>query len=289
MLSKDSKRKRTLGEVNENDVYEESDLPMANLNASDLETVNNKKRGRNKARKSSSGDVYSKDSSSDIDETGEEKVDEYGRLLGGREYKVPVFSLPTRGKTLFMFSKDPAVTLGYRDSFVFVKRNASLVKVQMDNAERGYLVDSNQLRPSFRTRELNAVTARSVYKQFGHRIVRNGLKGRDDYYFTEDQADAKRANQMMKTAPVVMTTTSIVSNPNTQPTPALMMGTNSLKCDPPPSGNALNWMHCAAVAARQFNSTLSSFRQSNSTHYDTLTNVYQIAKNKQFNPASRKN
>ncbi|KAI9276122.1 chromatin remodelling complex Rsc7/Swp82 subunit-domain-containing protein [Sporodiniella umbellata] len=295
MLNKDGKRKRPIGELDENDFYEESDLSLGDLSSSDLELAHSKKKGRTKAKKTSSSDPYSKNMlakgyTSDIDESGENKVDEYGRLFDGREYKVPVFSLPTRGNTLFMFSKDPAAVLGYRDSFVFVKRNTSLVKVQMNNEERGYLVDSNQLRPSFRTRELNAVTARSVFKRFGHRIVKNGVRGRDDYYYSGEFAEQplKKANHSIKPLPTIAPIKSIPSHPSTQPPSSLTVGTNRLKFDVSTSKNALDWIHCAAVNARQFNSKLFSYRQSNSAHYDLLTNVYQISKSKQLNIASQR-
>ncbi|KAI8878688.1 hypothetical protein K501DRAFT_227949, partial [Backusella circina FSU 941] len=124
---------------------------------------------------------------SDHDASGEIKIDKHGNLKGDRQYRVPTFALPKRGGMLFMFSKDPAALLGFRDSFVFLKKNKKLQKVHISNEEKGYLVDENLLRSTFRTREISVVTARSVFKQFGHRIVKKGKKGRDDYYFTEEE------------------------------------------------------------------------------------------------------
>lgn len=102
----------------------------------------------------------------------------------GRQYRVPTFELPDRGRMLFMFSKDPAALLGFRDSFVFMKKNPKLVKVHVTDSEKSYLVDTNKLRSTFRTREVSVVTARSVFKVFGHRVVKKGRRGRDDYYYT---------------------------------------------------------------------------------------------------------
>ncbi|KAG1563252.1 hypothetical protein G6F49_000181 [Rhizopus delemar] len=199
MLQKEGpKRKRSRSgsaEVEDlNYVDEESELSSGDLSSSDLDLSHEsavhtpKKRGRPKVQGFSPPPTISNNSGyiSETDETGERKVDKFGRLLGGREYRVPVFNLPTRGETLYMFSKDPAALLGYRDSFVFLKRNPSLVKVHINNVEKGYLVDSRQLRSSFRTREISVVTARSVFKQFGHRVIRKGRKGRDDYFYTEE-------------------------------------------------------------------------------------------------------
>ncbi|CAO3607711.1 unnamed protein product [Cunninghamella echinulata] len=85
---------------------------------------------------------------------------------------------------LFMFSKDPAALLGFRDSFVFMKKNPKLVKVHVTDSEKSFLVDTNKLRSTFRTREVSVVTARSVFKVFGHKVVKKGRRGRDDYYYT---------------------------------------------------------------------------------------------------------
>ncbi|KAI8098375.1 chromatin remodelling complex Rsc7/Swp82 subunit-domain-containing protein [Gilbertella persicaria] len=218
---------------------------------------------------------------SDIDESGETKVDKYGRLLGGREYRVPTFTLPTRDNTLFMFSKDPAALLGFRDSFVFLKKNVKLIKVHIDNAEKGYLVDSNLLRSTFRTREISVVTARSVFKQFGHRIIRKGRKGRDDYYYT-DEVDEGEDEPSDEEPPKDMLDKPV---PASSFLPAnLEVGRNNLihqLTAQDTTTTELNWLHHAAVSTRQFNTSLFSYRRANPTNYDLLTNVYQIPENRQ--------
>jgi hypothetical protein len=232
-----------------------------------------------------------------------EKLKKYAHLNKGREYRVPVFNLPTRGETLYMFSKDPAALLGYRDSFVFLKRNVNLVKVHINNVEKGYLVDSRQLRSSFRTREISVVTARSVFKQFGHRIIRKGRKGRDDYFYTEEadepeedilsddgmkRPNENNINNRLISANTTITQTNInsfgmnMTTFNNTVQPIAILGKNSLQYETANQYmNELNWVHCAALTARQFNSSLFSYRRSNPTNYDLLTNVYQIPKNKQ--------
>ncbi|KAI8078091.1 chromatin remodelling complex Rsc7/Swp82 subunit-domain-containing protein [Gilbertella persicaria] len=178
---------------------------------------------------------------SDIDESGETKVDKYGRLLGGREYRVPTFTLPTRDNTLFMFSKDPAALLGFRDSFVFLKKNVKLIKVHIDNAEKGYLVDSNLLRSTFRTREISVVTARSVFKQFGHRIIRKGHEVDEG----EDEPSDEEPPKDMLDKPV----------PASSFLPAnLEVGRNNLihqLTAQDTTTTELNWLHHAAVSTRQ--------------------------------------
>ncbi|CEP18989.1 hypothetical protein [Parasitella parasitica] len=186
---------------------------------------------------------------SDHDESGETKVDKYGRLLGG-----------------------------FRDSFVFLKKNVKLIKVHIDNAEKGFLVDSNMLRSTFRTREISVVTARSVYKQFGHRIVRKGRRGRDDYYYTEEVDDEEELQSEEE---------PISKESSDKPTPLLSLtdiGRNNLAHKPTAHDanvTPLNYLHNAAVSARQFNTSLFAYRRANPTNYDLLTNVYQIPVNRQ--------
>jgi hypothetical protein len=187
-----------------------------------------------------------------------------------------------------MFSKDPAALLGFRDSFVFLKKNVRLLKVHIDNVEKGFLVDSNLLRSTFRTREISVVTARSVFKQFGHRIIRKGRKGRDDYYYTEEVDDGED-DQSEEEGPIIK---EIIEQK--QPVPAssflpqaannIHVGKNNLSHKLTAQDtivNELNWMHNAAVSARQFNTSLFSYRRANPANYDLLTNVYQIPENKQ--------
>ncbi|CAO3688413.1 unnamed protein product [Rhizopus stolonifer] len=200
-----------------------------------------------------------------------------------------------------MFSKDPAALLGYRDSFIFMKRNASLIKAQLTNEERGFLVDSGLLRSSFRTRDISVVTARSVYKRFGYRIVRKGSKGKDDYFYTEEQEAPvvgsvpespnghginhnSVATKTHATNFSTMNGAHVASafNNNVQTLPLACVGKNSLQFEKPSQDvNERNYLHYAAVTARQFNSSLFLYRRSNSTNYDMLTNVYQIPKTKQ--------
>lgn len=184
-----------------------------------------------------------------------------------------------------MFSKDPAALLGFRDSFVFLKKNTKLVKVHIDNTEKGYLVDSNLLRSTFRTREISVVTARSVFKQFGHRIVRKGKRGKDDYYYTEqvddgeediseDEHTAERSHALGGAVPETATYVPVASD----------IGRNNLSHKPTVydnSSNNKNRIYQAAISTRQFNASIFTYRALNPTTYDLMSNVYQIPKDKQ--------
>lgn len=195
----------------------------------------------------------------------------------GRQYKVPTFSLPNRGNMLFMFSKDPAALLGFRDSFVFLKKNPKLIKVHITDAEKGYLVQHNMLRSTFRTREVSVVTARSVYKQFGHRVLKKGRRGRDDYFYTGevdegDEGDYHSEDEGKHAA-------------DKQWSPVVVSGRNNLTSRTnkilAPAINDTNWMHHVALSIRNFNTQICEYRNENPSYYDVLTNVHQIPSAKQ--------
>ncbi|ORY98857.1 chromatin remodelling complex Rsc7/Swp82 subunit-domain-containing protein [Syncephalastrum racemosum] len=216
------------------------------------------------------------DNDSDYDEIGETKVDRGGNLLGGRQYKVPTFALPERGNMLFMFSKDPAALLGFRDSFVFLKKNPKLVKVHVTDDEKGYLVQQNLLRSTFRTREVSVVTARSVYKQFGHRVLRKGRRGRDDYYYTgEDEGDLGDEQSEEEQKDDKAWSPFVLSGRNNLTSRRLVGKVVA------PATNELNYMHHAALSIRNFNTQLCDYRRDNPTFFDIHTNVMQLPASKQ--------
>lgn len=216
------------------------------------------------------------DNDSDYDEIGETKVDRGGNLLGGRQYKVPTFALPERGNMLFMFSKDPAALLGFRDSFVFLKKNPKLVKVHVTDDEKGYLVQQNLLRSTFRTREVSVVTARSVYKQFGHRVLRKGRRGRDDYYYTgEDEGDLGDEQSEEEQKDDKAWSPFVLSGRNNLTSRRLVGKVVA------PATNELNYLHHAALSIRNFNTQLCDYRRDNPTFFDIHTNVMQLPASKQ--------
>ncbi|RKP09582.1 chromatin-remodelling complex, RSC SWI/SNF subunit Rsc7/Swp82, partial [Thamnocephalis sphaerospora] len=117
------------------------------------------------------------------DELGEKKVDRDGYLADGREYAVPAFAIGTKHpRRLYMLAKEPSALLGFRDSYVFFMRNPDLKRVDANEEDRGYM-DRNGLLPNtLRKRNILLVSARSVFKKFGHLVVHNGRRWKDDYF-----------------------------------------------------------------------------------------------------------
>lgn len=137
----------------------------------------------------------------EIDEAGESKVQPNGRLEGTREYKCRTFLVPNRGDKLFMLATECARILGYRDSYLLFNKNRSLHKIIASQPEKEDLIHQDILPYSYRSRQIAIVTAKSMFRQFGSRVVVDGRRVRDDYWegkarkqgFTEeDMAGEKR-------------------------------------------------------------------------------------------------
>lgn len=120
-----------------------------------------------------------------VDEDGERKVDENGRLFGDRAYRLRTFSIIGRGQRLFMLSTEPARCMGYRDSYLFFLRHKTLHRVILDENEKNDLADRGLIPNGYRTRQLAVLTARSVFREFGARSVIGGRRIIDDYWEKE--------------------------------------------------------------------------------------------------------
>ncbi|KIV79445.1 hypothetical protein PV11_07007 [Exophiala sideris] len=134
------------------------------------------------------------------DEAGEKKVDGLGYLQGGRDYKIRTFTLPGRGQKLFMLATECARQLQYRDSYLLFNKNRSLFKIIASVKEKEELVSQEILPYSYRSRQIAVVTARSMFRQFGSRVIKDGRRVRDDYWeakaikqgFTEQDAAGEK-------------------------------------------------------------------------------------------------
>lgn len=136
----------------------------------------------------------------EIDEAGETKVSADGYPLDGRKYKCRTFQVPKRGDKLFMLATECARVLGYRDSYLLFNKNRSLHKIIANQPEKDNLIHQEILPYSYRSRQIAIVTARSMFRQFGSRLVEGGRRVRDDYWeakarkqgFTEEDAAGEK-------------------------------------------------------------------------------------------------
>ena len=123
------------------------------------------------------------------DPEGEEKVDKNGYLQGGREYRVRTFPIEGKGDRLYMLSTEPARCIGFRDSYLFFQKHPALFKIILTEDAKKDLIERSLIPHSYKGRTIGVVTARSVFREFGAKIVIGGKKIMDDY-----QVKAARAN-----------------------------------------------------------------------------------------------
>ncbi|KKK16128.1 hypothetical protein ARAM_007191 [Aspergillus rambellii] len=141
----------------------------------------------------------------EFDDSGEKKVDGNGYLQGDREYRCRTFTVPLRGKKLFMLATECARVLGYRDSYLLFNKNRSLHKIIATQIEKDDLIAQDILPYSYRSRQIAIVSARSMFRQFGSRVIINGRRVRDDYW--ESKAPREAAAEAANAASVLPTLT----------------------------------------------------------------------------------
>ncbi|GAB7338552.1 hypothetical protein MBLNU457_5300t1 [Dothideomycetes sp. NU457] len=133
------------------------------------------------------------------DEAGERKVSLDGYLVD-RQYRINTFTVPKRGQKLFMLATECARQLNYRDSYLLFNKNRSLYKIIASQEEKDNLIHQEILPYSYRSRQIAIVTARSMFRQFGSRVIEGGRRVRDDYWeskarkqgFTEEDAAGEK-------------------------------------------------------------------------------------------------
>jgi chromatin structure-remodeling complex protein RSC7 len=210
------------------------------------------------------------------DPEGETKVSKLGVLSGGREYRVRVFKVLGRGERLYMLSTEPARCTGFRDSYLFFNRHLQLYKVLLDDEEKRDLIEREIIPHSYKGRAIGVVTARSVYREFGSKIIIRGKKIIDDYEVAEarargdvegelaepEEAPPKEGNGYNKNQFVAWHGASKVYHNNAPSVPLQLGGRRKANV------TMGNWMFEHSRAAMGFNSRLAAMRR------ETLAGVY---------------
>ncbi|KAI9877764.1 MAG: hypothetical protein M1830_002894 [Pleopsidium flavum] len=226
------------------------------------------------------------------DAEGETKVDKLGNLQGGREYRVRVFRILGRGDRLYMLSTEPARCIGFRDSYLFFQKHKQLFKIIIDDAAKRDLISREIIPHSYKGRAIGVVTARSVFREFGAKIVIGGKKIVDDY-----QVEAARANGDVEGELAVPEDRIPAPGENYDKNRYVAWhGASSVYHSgapsvPMPNGKivdgkkrkvivtGVNWMFEHAREASRFNSTLTVARRQNADgFYDPHTNIMQYPK-----------
>ncbi|KAF9900774.1 hypothetical protein EC991_006899 [Linnemannia zychae] len=218
----------------------------------------------------------------EIDEVGETKITKDGELLGGRQYKCRSFKLPERGDRIYMLSMDPARVLGFRDSYLFFLKNPQLVRVNTTVEERQWMIEHGMLMANFKSKLIAVVTARSIFKSFGAKIIKGGKSRVDDYFesnASEDAIDDSEGDATSRTGDDTVASGSTGYNnhmeDHSSPAPSKRKYT-LMHEDSARQITDLNWQYESAMAVRALNSRLKELRKGNPKFLDPHTNIEQI-------------
>lgn len=222
------------------------------------------------------------------DPEGETKVDKDGVLQGDREYRVRTFKIAGRGDKLYMLSTEPARCTGFRDSYLFFAKHPTLYKIIIDDYEKKDLIDRELIPHSYKGRAIGVVTARSVFREFGCKIIVGGKKVTDDYNASEARARGDREGDLADPTDVVPAPgrtynrnqyvawhgASSVYHSSSAPSMPLGGKPNIMGTKRKANLTAENWLLEHALAASRYNSALLSSRKLTlGGVYDTHTNL----------------
>ncbi|KAL9608528.1 MAG: hypothetical protein Q9167_006642 [Letrouitia subvulpina] len=229
------------------------------------------------------------------DPDGETKVDKNGVLTGNREYKVRVFTISGKGDRLYMLSTEPARCIGFRDSYLFFQKHRTLWKIILTEEAKRDLIERSLIPHSYKGRAIGVVTARSVFREFGSRIIVGGRKIIDDYQVATARARGDVEGELAvpddkmpgegdtydKNRFVAWHGASSVyhSGAPSVPLPNGKIGEGKKR---KVIVTGVNWMFEHAQEASRFNSSLASARrQVLHGQYDPHTNIMQYPKTMQ--------
>ncbi|KAI5813881.1 chromatin remodelling complex Rsc7/Swp82 subunit-domain-containing protein [Pyronema omphalodes] len=211
----------------------------------------------------------------DEDPLGVEKVDEDGYLKGGREYRCRTFTILGRGKRLYMLSTEPARCIGFRDSYLFFQKHKQLFKIITEPDEKYDLIKRDLIPHSYKGRAIGVVTARSVFREFGARIIVGGKRVVDDFWESKALEEGAIEGELADPADVLPGPgeeynrnqyvawhgASSVYHTG-QPSVPSQAGAQQQKRKKVIVTDT-NWMAAHAAAAQSFNAGLRTFRQHN--------------------------
>lgn len=120
--------------------------------------------------------------SKEYDDRGEAKISPIGELLGGRVFRIRTFVIPDRSEKHLMLATECARVLGYRDPYLLFNKTRSLLKIIATQQEKEDLIQQGILPFSCQSRQISLVSAKSIFRQFGARVIEGGRRVRDDYW-----------------------------------------------------------------------------------------------------------
>lgn len=245
-----------------------------------------KKRGRKKTKLTVTEDGYYDENGNVLnivndevsmeneDPKGKEKIDENGNLLGGRKFRVKSFTVIGQGDRKYMVSTEPARLVGFRDSYLLFKTHPKLFKRVCTHEEKMDLIERNIIPNSYKGRSVNLVTSRSIYREFGAKILEDGKKVTDDFWEQKARDNGDKEGEYADPSELynynMIKTNGLESNnpaatiTNNQPTPISGAAVVSYQTDP-------TWMYQIAMQTRDYNTKLLEAR---SQAFKGLKDIY---------------
>lgn len=224
------------------------------------------------------------------DPLGDAKVNPQGYLHGGREYRCRTFTALGRGSRLYMLSTEPARCLGYRDAYLMFLKYRKLRKVLIEEEEKNDLVERNIIPASYRGRTIALVTARSIFKEFGARIIVGGRRVIDDYWESEARVRGDLEGELadpddkLPPAGVPYNRNQYVSwHASDDRLREPLVAAPARKRKRPPMPTHREWLYEHAEVTREFNSSLAELRRDGyrTGYYEPHTNLLMLPANTQ--------
>ncbi|KAK2603852.1 chromatin structure-remodeling complex subunit RSC7 [Conoideocrella luteorostrata] len=221
------------------------------------------------------------------DPEGLTKVDKNGNLEGGREYRCRTFTVLGRESRLYMLSTEPARCVGFRDSYLFFTKHRKLHKIIVDDEEKRDMIERDIIPHSYKGRSIGVVTARSVFREFGARIVVGGKRITDDFNVTQLRAEGVVEGVLADPDDHFIPGQPYNKNQYVAWHGASAVYHTNVPSVPVPSGkpeykkrkvnvNDTNWMLEHAREASIFNAGINAIRRFNNAGvYDIHTNIMQ--------------
>lgn len=234
------------------------------------EAVPLKRKGKKRGRKPKiprPEDVYFDDKGNEIDIKNDEvamddedpkgvaKIDENGFLQGDRQFRIKTFTLLGKGERQYMVSTEPARLVGFRDSYLLFKTHLSLFKKVCTHEEKMDLIQRHLIPTSYKGRSVNLVTARSIFREFGARMLVGGKKVEDDFWEQKaiDRGDVAGDYADPEEAAATMAPSYGTGDHN--PYQAQVTGSALVNYQADPT-----WMYQVSLQTVEFNQTLTEQR-----------------------------
>ncbi|KAJ3480223.1 hypothetical protein NLG97_g8120 [Lecanicillium saksenae] len=186
-----------------------------------------------------------------------------------------------------MLSTEPARCVGFRDSYLFFTKHRKLYKIIVDDDEKRDMIERDIIPHSYKGRSIGIVTARSVFREFGARIIVGGKRVIDDYDVAGVKANGAVEGELADPNDRIIPGEPYNKNQYVAWHGASAVYHTNVPSVPDPTGkpeyrkrrvnvNDTNWMLEHAREASTFNAGINAIRKLNNTGvYDIHTNVMQ--------------